>query len=404
MPLYFLRRQFYNYFHEFLHDSRAIGVLLFSFTLLSLVLANMPFGQAYANFFTREIHFFETLHLPHSLLHWINDGLMAIFFFLVGMEIKRELTIGELSSVKQAVLPIAAAVGGMVVPAAFYLFFNMGTANEGGWGIPMATDIAFSLGVASMLGKKVPTNLKIFLTALAIIDDLGAILVIALFYGGGVNGLYLLGGGIVLGIIWILNKKQVPFGKYHFLLGAMLWYLVFNSGIHATISGVLLAFMVPQKMLSELEHKLHNYVNFGILPLFALANTAIVLQLSMLNELTGILSLGILVGLVAGKPVGVLLSSWLMVKLKLAELPRGVGWMQMTGAGILAGIGFTMSIFITCLAFTDLATQDLGKIAILLAAVISILLSALWFYFISSKPYKGTIKTKPVEPVSELQQ
>ncbi len=401
MPLHFLRRQFFNYFQEFLHDSRAIGVLLFSFTLLSLVLANMPFGQVYANFFACEIHFFETMHLPHSLLHWINDGLMAVFFFLVGMEIKRELTVGELTSVKRAVLPIAAAIGGMLVPAGFYLLFNHGTPNEGGWGIPMATDIAFSLGVASMLGKKVPTNLKIFLTALAIIDDLGAILVIALFYGEGVNVAFLLGAVVVLGIIWLLNKKLVPFGKYHFFLGAALWFLVFNSGIHATISGVLLAFMVPENMLSNLEHKLHNYVNFGILPLFALANTAIVLQLSMMNELTGILSLGILVGLVAGKPVGILLSSWLVVKLKLAELPRGVGWARMAGAGILAGIGFTMSIFITCLAFSDPAAQDLGKIAILLAAVISILLSATWFYFIV--PKKRKIKTRSAKPAAGLQ-
>ncbi len=395
MPLYFLRRQFFNYFQEFLHDSRAIGILLFSCTILSLVLANLPFGQAYANVFTHEIHFFERVHLPHSLLHWINDGLMAIFFFLVGMEIKRELTIGELSSVKRAILPIAAAVGGMLVPAGFYLIFNHGTFFEGGWGIPMATDIAFSLGVASMLGKRVPTNLKIFLTALAIIDDLGAILVIALFYGGGIKAVFLLGAILVLGVIWILNRKKIPFGKFQFLLGALLWYFVFNSGIHATIAGVLLAFMVPQHMLSDLEHRFHNYVNFGILPLFALANTAIVLQLSMLGELTGLLSLGIMMGLVAGKPIGVLLSSWVMVKIKLAELPRGVNWFHMAGAGILAGIGFTMSIFITCLAFTDLATQDIGKIAILLAAIISILLAVIWFYFTHVIKPKPKMQTDP---------
>jgi Na+:H+ antiporter, NhaA family len=385
MPLYFLRRQFKNYFQEFLHDSRAIGVLLFVCTVASLVLANLPFGEAYAAIFTYEIHFFEFLHLPHSFLHWINDGLMAIFFFLVGMEIKRELTVGELSSVKRAILPIAAAIGGMIIPALFYLIFNHGTPYEGGWGIPMATDIAFSLGVASMLGSRVPVNLKIFLTALAIIDDLGAILVIALFYGEGVNAFFLLGAVLILGVIWILNRKQIPFGKYHVLLGIVLWYFVFNSGIHATIAGVLLAFMVPQHLLSDLEHKLHNYVNFGILPLFALANTAIVIQLTMINELAGILSMGIMVGLFLGKPVGVLLASWVMVKTKVAELPRGVNWKHMTGAGILAGIGFTMSIFITCLAFTDTATQDLGKIAILLAAILSILAAVIWFYFTAGK-------------------
>jgi NhaA family Na+:H+ antiporter len=379
MPLFFLRRQFYNYFQEFVHDSRAIGILLFAFTAISLILANLPFGEAYAGFFIHEIHFFETLHLPHSLVHWINDGLMAIFFFLVGMEIKRELTIGELSSFKRAILPVAAAIGGMIIPAVFYLGFNHNSPYEGGWGIPMATDIAFSLGVASMLGKKVPVNLKIFLTALAIIDDLGAILVIALFYGEGIQALFLLGAAMVLAALWVLNKKNIPFGKYHFLLGIVLWYLVFNSGIHATIAGVLFAFMVPQSMLSELEHKLHNYVNFGILPVFALANTAIVIQLNMIPELTGILSVGIIMGLFAGKPVGVMLACWIMVKTRLADLPRGVGWFHMAGAGILAGIGFTMSIFITCLAFSDLQTQDIGKIAILLAAVASILAAVVWF-------------------------
>jgi Na+:H+ antiporter, NhaA family len=398
MPLYFLRRQFFNYFQEFLHDSRAIGILLFLCTAVSLVLANMSFGAGYVAFFNHEIHFFESLHLPHSLLHWINDGFMAIFFFLVGMEIKRELTVGELSSVKRAILPIAAAIGGMIVPALFYLIFNNGTEYEGGWGIPMATDIAFSLGVASMLGKRVSVNLKIFLTALAIIDDLGAILVIALFYGQGVNAFALLGAVLVLGIIWILNRKKVPFGKYHFLLGAVLWYLVFNSGIHATIAGVLFAFMVPQHMLSELEHKLHNYVNFGILPLFALANTAIILQLDMVGQLTGILSMGIIVGLFVGKPVGILMACMIMVKAKVAVLPRGVDWLQLAGAGILAGIGFTMSIFITCLAFKDLATQDLGKIAILLAAVFSIVAAVIWFWLTSFIKPKGVI-SKPEKVV-----
>lgn len=395
MPINYLRRQFFNYFQEFLHDSRAIGILLLVCTVLSLVLSNLSIGPAYVGLFHYEIHFFEWLHLPHSPLHWINDGLMAIFFFLVGMEIKRELTVGELSNVKRAVLPMAAAVGGMLVPAAFYIVFNHGGSYEGGWGIPMATDIAFSLGVASMLGSRVPVNLKIFLTALAIIDDLGAILVIALFYGAGVKAPFLLGAALVMGLLWLLNKKKVPFGKWHFLLGALLWYCVFNSGIHATIAGVLLAFMVPQDKLSELEHKLHNYVNFMILPLFALANTAIVLQLDMLGELSGVLSLGIVVGLFLGKPVGVVLASWLMVKSKVAELPRGVSWSQMTGAGILAGIGFTMSIFITCLAFADTATQDIGKIAILAAAVLSILAAAVWFGWFSKAPDKKTVPRQP---------
>lgn len=392
MPIKYLRRQFFNYFQEFAHDSRAIGILLFSCTLLSLILANLPFGASYAAFFSLEVHFFETLYLPHSTLHWINDGFMALFFFLVGMEIKRELTIGELASVKRAVLPISAAVGGMLVPALFYFAFNRGTPYEGGWGIPMATDIAFSLGVASMLGKKVPVNLKIFLTALAIIDDLGAILVIALFYGVGVNAWFLLGSVAVVGLIWGLNKLGVKFGIWQILLGILLWFLVFNSGVHATIAGVVFAFLVPLNLLSAFEHKLHNLVNFFILPLFALANTAIVLKLTMLPELTGVLSLGILFGLFLGKPVGVLLASWLMVKARVADLPRGVNWAQMAGAGILAGIGFTMSIFITCLAFSDPVTQDMGKIAILLAVVLSILAAVGWFTLIGKKQEKQPLK------------
>lgn len=396
MPFYFLRRQFFNYFQEFLHDSRAIGVMLFTCTLLSLVLANMSFGTAYVSFFTHEFHFFEKLHLPHSLLHWINDGLMAVFFFLVGMEIKRELTIGELSSVKRAILPIGAALGGMVIPALFYLAFNHGNEYEGGWGIPMATDIAFSLGVASMLGKKVPLNLKIFLTALAIIDDLGAIVVIALFYGQGVNAFALLGAMVIMGILWILNRKKLTFGKYHYILGILLWFLVFNSGVHAAIAGVLFAFMVPTNLLSELEHKIHNYVNFGILPLFALANTAIVLQLDMIGQLWGSLSLGILSGLFFGKPIGILIACYILVKAKVAILPRGVNWLQLAGAGILAGIGFTMSIFITCLAFTDVVIQDLGKIAILLAVILSIVASLIWFWLISFYRRKT-----PSQPVTE---
>ena len=385
MPIKYLRRQFFNYFQEFAHDSRAIGILLFACTLLSLIMANLPFGELYAAFFSIEIHFFETLHLPHSTLHWINDGFMALFFFLVGMEIKRELTIGELASVKRAILPISAAMGGMLIPALFYFAFNVGTPYEGGWGIPMATDIAFALGVASMLGKKVPVNLKIFLTALAIIDDLGAILVIALFYGVGVNAWFLLGSVVVVGLIWGMNKLGVKFGIWQILLGILLWFLVFNSGIHATIAGVIFAFLVPLNLLSAYQHKLHNLVNFFILPLFALANTAIVLKISMLPQLTGFLSLGILFGLFLGKPIGVLLASWIMVQTKVAELPRGVSWAQMAGAGILSGIGFTMSIFITCLAFTDPITQDIGKIAILLAAVLSIIAAIGWFALIGKK-------------------
>jgi NhaA family Na+:H+ antiporter len=252
----------------------------------------------------------------------------------------------------------------------------------------MATDIAFSLGVASMLGKKVPTNLKLFLTALAIIDDLGAIVVIALFYGAGIKAIFLLLAMLVMGILWLLKHKNVSFGVFYIIAGILLWYLLYNSGIHATIAGVLFAFMVPQERLSDLEHKIHNYVNFGILPLFALANTAIILQLNMVTELSGSLSKGIVFGLFIGKPVGVFLAVWVMVKLKLADLPHGLNFKHMIGTGILAGIGFTMSIFIIGLAFKDNATQDIGKVAVLLSAILSIVAAYIWFLTTNRKGSK----------------
>ncbi|HSF46561.1 MAG TPA: Na+/H+ antiporter NhaA [Chitinophagaceae bacterium] len=367
-----------------IHDSRSLGVILMACAAISMLISNSVFGETYIGLWLHEIHFPPALHLPHSLLHWINDGLMALFFFLVGMEIKRELMEGELADMKKALLPVFAAVGGMLIPALFFNSFNKGTEYSHGWGIPMATDIAFSLGIASILGKRVPVALKVFLTALAIIDDLGAIAVIALFYGGDMNWMMLGGTVIVTVMILLLAKKKGSFWL-RVLLSLVLWYFVFNSGIHATVAGVLFAFTIPMKELSRLEHKLHLPVNFIILPVFALANTAIVLPAQILDSLNNTLNYGILAGLVIGKPVGILLFSYLLVKLKWGMLPEGVNWAQMAGVGMLAGIGFTMSIFIAALAFSDPASQDIAKISILIASLLSVILGSLTLLFFSKR-------------------
>lgn len=358
---------------EFIKDSRAVGITLLACTILSLLLANTSWSADYLELIEKEIHIAGAWQLPHTFLHWINDGLMAVFFFQVGMEIKRELLIGELSSIKKASLPIAAAIGGMLVPALIYLFLNKDTPYQSGWGVPMATDIAFSLGVASLLGARIPISLKIFLMALAIIDDLGAILVIAIFYGGAIKWIYLLiGAGIVLVLLALTKYKMQPW-LVTLISGLLLWYCVFNSGIHATIAGVIIAFLVPLDRLNHYEHSLHDIVNFIILPLFALANTAIVIPANLVESLTSSLSWGVLAGLVLGKPLGITFFSWVTIKLGWGDQPSGTTISQIIGIGALAGIGFTMSIFITMLAFSDADHQNISKLAILIGAVISIL-------------------------------
>jgi NhaA family Na+:H+ antiporter len=286
------------------------------------------------------------------------------------------------------VLPIGAAIGGMVVPAFIFALFNKGTIFQNGWGIPTATDIAFSLGVASLIGKKFPINLKIFLTAVAIIDDLGAIFIIAFFYGGQIAVWYLLGAALVVLVLAWLNKKKAEFGLVQIALGILLWFLVFNSGLHATIGGVIFAFLIPSHLLPSLEQKFHSVVNFFILPLFAFANTAIVINGGLLGEINSTLTWGITAGLVVGKPLGIYFASRLLISQNWAVLPRGISWSQMAGAGILAGIGFTMSIFIASLAFGKSSNTDISKIAILLSVVISVLAGLAWFKWIS--------KPKPV--------
>jgi NhaA family Na+:H+ antiporter len=341
-------------------------------TAISLLLANSPWQQGYIGAWNTPLHIpFPDLHLPHTILHWINDGLMVPFFFLVGMEIKREVTIGELSSIRQSLLPVLAAVGGMVCPALIFSLFNGGTPFANGWGIPMATDIAFSLGILSLLGQKVPLSLKIFLTALAIIDDLGAIITIAIFYTAGIQTGYLLAAAGIMVLLIIMNRLKVRQLWLYYIPGLLLWYCIYNSGIHATIAGVLLATCIPLPKISRLIHQLHDPVNFVIMPLFALANTAIVFPPDISHVFNSSISYGILAGLVLGKPLGIFLFSFIATKLKLAVLPEEATWIQLIGIGLIAGIGFTMSIFISTLAYTEQEWQTISKIAIIAASLLA---------------------------------
>ena len=361
-----------NYFKKFFQIAQSSGNLLIICVILSLLIANSSLGS----------NFQELLNFKlgsYSISLWINDGLMTIFFLLVGLEIKREILEGELSSFKNATLPIFAALGGMLVPAAIFYFFNQGSKYENGWGIPMATDIAFSLAIISMLGKRVPVSIKIFLTALAIVDDLGAIVVIAIFYTEKIETTYLLLCGLVLFILIILNFFKVKRHIFYLIPGVFLWYFMHHSGIHATIAGVLLAFTIPTNEsdteispLEKLEEKLHTPVNYFIMPLFALANTNIKFHNGMVDGLFTNFGYGIILGLALGKVIGINLFSFIAIKLKLSDLPNNSKWSQMLGAGLLAGIGFTMSIFIALLSYKgELEIQEEAKFAILVASAIS---------------------------------
>ncbi|MCJ7935578.1 MAG: Na+/H+ antiporter NhaA [Chryseobacterium sp.] len=366
------------YFKKFFNNSQASGIILIFCVLISLLIANSSAAEGFQLFLDQEIgtSLFE-LEYPVSI--WINDGLMAIFFLLVGLEIKRELVEGELSSFKNASLPIFAAVGGMLVPAVIYTVFNSGTEYSNGWGIPMATDIAFSLAIISMLGKKIPNSIKIFLAALAIVDDLGAILVIAVFYTEQIHWSYLLLSFGVTALLFILNFLKVTRIVFYIIPGLFLWYFLHHSGIHATIAGVLLAFSIPTNAsnveispLEKLEHQLHIPVSFLIMPIFALANTNITFSGAMVSGVTSTLGLGIICGLIFGKLVGINVFSLIAIKLKLSSLPQNSNWVQMLGVGLLAGIGFTMSIFIALLSFkNEIHIQDEAKFAILIASFLA---------------------------------
>lgn len=367
-----------NVFKDFFKSSNAGGILLFICVILSLLIANSPLAISLQEFLDLKVGYESaSIHLNYSILLWINDGLMAIFFLLVGLEIKREIVEGELSSPKKASLPILCAVGGAIVPAIIYLGLNAGQTTSSGWGIPMATDIAFALAVINLLGNRIPSSLKIFLAALAIVDDLIAILVIAFFYSSGIEVSYLIYAGIGLVVLILMNRFNVLNPYLYLIPGVFIWYFIHHSGIHATIAGVLVAMTLPtndtnvESPLERLEHALVKPVNFIIIPLFAFANTNITLESTMVSGLISDLGLGIALGLLLGKPVGILLVSNICTKLRISSLPEGSSWGHILGVGLLAGIGFTMSIFIAILSFNDPTNIAEAKLSILITSLIA---------------------------------
>lgn len=379
-------------FSEFFESEKSSGLVLVCCTVVSLIAANTVFGNDYIGFWQQYIGS-ESLGLKLSLEHWINDGLMTVFFLMVGLEIERELYIGELHPLQNAVLPIAAAIGGMVVPALLYAVVNFNAETISGFGIPMATDIAFAIAALSLLGSRVPASLKILLTAIAIVDDLGAIVVIAIFYGSGIQWLYFSLAAAIFLFLFVLNRLRVHHVWIYLLLGVALWYCTLQSGIHATIAGVLLAFVIPFGKGDEdspsyrLQHVLHRWVAFAILPLFVLANTALTIRTEIFSNLIAAHTLGIFVGLCIGKPAGILLASWLATKLKIATLPENLHFGHIAGIGFLAAIGFTMSIFVTILAFDNETLVQTSKIAILITSVFSGLVGYLLLQrMLSQKP------------------
>ncbi|NLT51228.1 MAG: Na+/H+ antiporter NhaA [Ignavibacteria bacterium] len=357
-------------FREFIESEKAGGIVLIICTIISLILANSFFQTGYTQFWKVYI-------AGMSLEHWINDGLMAVFFLLIGLELEREIYDGELSDIKNALLPVSGALGGMIVPAGLYLIFNYGTETQSGAGIPMATDIAFALGILSLLGSRVPVSLKVFLTALAVIDDLGAIIIIAVFYTTTLSlfNLFLALGVFVL--LLILNRLKIHNLIPYIIGGVIMWYFMLNSGVHATITGVLLAFAIPfgdggkNTASYKLQHFLHEPVAFLILPVFALANTAIALNSDIQSIFTQIYSYGISAGLIIGKPAGIFLFSFAAVSFGICKLPDELNWKNIIGVGFLGGIGFTMSIFITLLAFDNPLIIDNSKLVILFSSLIA---------------------------------
>ena len=369
---------------EFIEKESASGILLIFATILALLLSNSFLAGGYQAFLHIPVEVrVGPLHLDKSLYHWVNDGLMAIFFLLIGLEVKREIFEGHLSSLSQVALPGVAAIGGMVVPAAVYLMFNINDpVAVSGWAIPTATDIAFALGILSLLGNRVPVSLKIFLMALAIIDDLGAIVIIALFYTTELSTLSIAVAAAALSVLIALNKFGVTKKAAYFIVGTVLWISVLKSGVHATLAGVALAFTIPLtgkdengntfSPLKEIEHGLHFWVAFFILPLFAFVNAGVDITQISLNQMSGAVPMGIILGLFVGKQLGVFGFSFIAIKLGFAKLPEGSGWAQLYGVSLLTGIGFTMSLFITSLAFVDDSVfQYTDKLAILVGSLLA---------------------------------
>ncbi len=368
-------------FSDFVDSEKSSALVLMACTVICLLIANSPWGPTYLQFWHRQF-------AGMSLEHWVNDALMAVFFLLIGLELERELYVGELSSLKNALLPIVAALGGIIVPAGIHFALNSGTQTQAGSGIPMATDIAFAIGALALLGSRVPPMLKVFMTATAVMDDLGAIVVIAVFYSSQFSLVYLLAALTVFAVLVLFNRVLRISALTPYLLGgALMWFLMVKSGVHATIAGVLLAFAIPfaskarqeESPSHRLEHRLHKPVAFVILPLFALANTGVVFDPAWQQGLTSLNSLGIIAGLVIGKPIGIVLLSYIAVVTGLCRLPADLTWRHIIGVGILAGIGFTMSIFITNLAFASQPEiVNAAKMAILVASVTAGLLGMLW--------------------------
>lgn len=344
------------------------GVLLILATIVSIMVTNSSFGETYLHFWHQEIgNDFITMHLEH----WVNDLLMAVFFFLVGLEIKRELVVGELSSPKKALLPLLAAIGGMLFPAIIFFVFNAGTENIHGWAIPTATDIAFSLGILSLLGKRVSLSLKVFLTALAIIDDLGGIIIIAVFYTGEIHFNYLLLSIAIISVLFLLNRYKVSAFVFYLVPMVFLWYLIYKSGIHATIAGVVSALFIPEKDLEKYEHILHKPVNFLILPVFALANTTIVLSAASIPHICSNLGIGIILALLLGKTTGIFTFVFISIKTKICVLQGNTTLKQIFGVAMLAGIGFTMSLFFTALSFDNPESANIARLAIIIGSTLS---------------------------------
>ena len=409
--------------NQFMHLETTASLLLFAFSIFALIWANSPYGSAYEQLWHYKftIGFANTnFHLEKSLILWINDGLMAIFFFVIGLEVKREVLAGELTTLRKASLPIFAAIGGMAFPVLIFLFFNQGKAGADGWGIPMATDIAFTLGILKLLGNRVPLGLKIFLTAFAIVDDIGAVLVIAIFYSANIQWDLIAYAILIVGVLGFLSCKHLYSKYFFFVMGFVVWLLFLKSGIHPTIAGILMAFTIPmyrkinlndyvqelggqlqifkgykyknpqllnkkqlevvdeietitnqvQSPLQHLEHSLHGWVSYVIMPIFALANAGVVLSFSGLEN-TAHITLNIAMALVFGNTFGIILLSFLAIKLKLADLPEGVEFKQLLGVSILGGLGFTMSLFITNLAYNDESFIAAAKMGIILSSLIA---------------------------------
>lgn len=436
-----------NPLNKFIKLEAFSGILLMIVTVVALVLANSTFSDAYFGFFQQKLTLaFEGFELSKPLILWINDGLMAIFFFLVGLEIKRETQIGELSTFKTAALPAFAAVGGMLIPALFYEFFNFYGTGWPGWGIPMATDIAFALGVMTLLGSRVPVSLKLFLTALAIVDDIGAVVVIAIFYSSKLYVGALITAAVIFAVLITLNSLKVYRVSIYLILGIFLWVALLKSGVHATVAGILLAVAIPGKAkrsvdecvssnetvlnrlknkddlgeafdpkkhkkfitaiytignncthavspLLRIEHSLHSWVAYFIIPLFAFANAGVIFKGTLLSEIGNPIAVGIFAGLVFGKPIGIAFFTWLAIRLKIASLPVGVTWKHIIGAGFLGGIGFTMAIFIDNLAFAvDSHSIEIAKLGILFSSLIAGIVGYLLLYF-SGNPKKSKTKS-----------